>query len=68
MIDNAKLPIILSGFLYVDFKNFENGFQNLTRDLRLVIKEEKEPTRVAPKVVIKREKLIVTPPKFRSQP
>ena len=40
VIDDAKLPTILSGLLYLDFKNFENGYHSLVRDLKLSIEEE----------------------------
>jgi hypothetical protein len=49
VIDNVKLPTILSSRLYIDFGDFEKGYRALARALRLMIKEENEESIVTRK-------------------
>lgn len=41
LIDKTKLPFILSGRIYKDFSDFDEGYNSLAKDLNLVLKEEK---------------------------
>lgn len=41
LIDNGKLPAILCDLLYIDLKNFDNGYNDLCRALKLETLEEK---------------------------
>jgi hypothetical protein len=50
LIDATKRPIILRSFLYIDFNNFERGYQNLARALILKTQgETKEAAKIIPK-------------------
>lgn len=40
LLDDTKQPAILRGLLYIDFKDFDNGYIKLCRALKLVTKEE----------------------------
>lgn len=39
VIDDEKLPTILSAFLRIDFKNFEQGYHHLASDLKFIPKQ-----------------------------
>jgi len=60
VLDGAKLPTILSGFLYLDFKNFESGYRSLARDLKMMLSSHKIPSST-PKIM--KPKIL-----FRSEP
>jgi len=65
-IDETKLPTILDGILYRDFKNFEDGYSKLVFDLNLSIRNKRQKS-------IQEQSIITSefahrPPKFRSNP
>lgn len=41
LLDNTKLPIILSGRIYKSLTNFNERYNSLAKDLNLIIKEKK---------------------------
>lgn len=41
LIDNTKLPFILSGRIYKDLSNFDEGYISLAKDLNLAMKKKK---------------------------
>ncbi len=41
LIDRSKLPSILMSRLHIDIKDFEKGYSNLGRALKLIVKEQK---------------------------
>lgn len=43
ILDDTKLPTILTSFLWVDFRDFEQGYQNLLNGLKLESKVEDKP-------------------------
>ncbi|MCI0496109.1 TIR domain-containing protein [candidate division KSB1 bacterium] len=68
IIDYEKVPTIFSAFLRIDFKNFEQGYSSLARDLKLT-NIEKEPKVIPAKKAVPKPKIIK--PKitiFRSNP
>ncbi|MDZ7331147.1 MAG: toll/interleukin-1 receptor domain-containing protein [candidate division KSB1 bacterium] len=40
ILDDTKRPAILRGFLYIDFQNFDHGYNELCRALKLKITEK----------------------------
>lgn len=40
ILDDTKLPTILTGFLWLDFRDFEQGYKNLLKGLKLEPKVE----------------------------
>lgn len=67
LLDDAKRPAILRGFLYIDFQNFDQGYINLCRALRLKLAEVTVPQPAA-KQISKKEPPTVEHPITKSPP
>jgi len=49
IIDASPLPGILRGVLYIDFKNFDNGYEQLLDSIGLEIQKPEPPVEIIPK-------------------
>ena len=70
IIEDEKLPTILTPFLNINFRQFELGYYTLSHDLGLVIKKEEK--KALPKETMKHKPKVITPKAkitiFRSKP
>ena len=66
VLDGAKLPPILSAFLYHDFQNYESGYQLLARGLNLKRTAEHPDTGEGKITIIKPDE--TAKPRFRNTP